>query len=103
MEGSFDLATGPPCRSKSFQVSSEIGRGVYNTPKPKEIKMSDTHVRIELEKKHGVVYNTEELQQNYIVHSFLAPFILCTRKSDGVRGTLQFTHDPRFYFDFKPE
>jgi hypothetical protein len=36
------------------------------------------------------------------VIGFAAPFVVVRRKSDGVKGTLEFTHSPRVYFDFKP-
>ncbi|KAA0139139.1 hypothetical protein FYZ48_10875 [Gimesia chilikensis] len=56
-----------------------------------------------LEAKHGQVWDTSELQQEYSVEGFLAPLVLATRKSDGIRGTLKFQHSPRFYFGFEPE
>ena len=34
------------------------------------------------------------------MHGFLAPFIVVTRKSDGVKGSMEFTHSPRMYFNF---
>jgi len=43
---------------------------------------------------------TAEMTDAFTVHSFAAPFVIVTRKSDGVRGTLEFTHSPRFYFNF---
>ena len=58
--------------------------------------------RASLESKHGQVWDTQELQQDFIVKSFLAPFILVKRKSDGVEGTLMFQHSPRYYFAFDP-
>jgi len=45
-------------------------------------------------------WTTEQLGREFTVHSFMAPFVGVTRKADGVRGTLTFTHHPRFYFDF---
>lgn len=51
----------------------------------------------------GQTWNTEELQRDFDVQSFSAPFVVAIRKSDGVRGTLEFTHNPRVYFDFQPE
>lgn len=54
-----------------------------------------------LEEKFGQVWNTEELQEDFEVTSFLAPCVFVTRKSDNVKGTLMFNHSPRFYFDFK--
>lgn len=46
-------------------------------------------------------WNTAELQRDFTVVGFQAPFVLVTRKSDGVKGTLEFTHSPRVYFDFQ--
>ncbi|WP_339684941.1 hypothetical protein [Gimesia maris] len=56
-----------------------------------------------LEAKHGQVWDTSELQQDFSVEGFMAPFVLARRKSDGIRGTLKFQHSPRFYFSFEPE
>jgi len=56
--------------------------------------------REELEEQHGQVWNTKELQQDFTVQGFASPCVLVIRKSDGVKGTLEFIHQPRFYFDF---
>jgi hypothetical protein len=48
-------------------------------------------------------WTTEELGREFIVHSFLAPFVRVTRVADGVLGTMEFTHSPRFYFNFEPD
>jgi hypothetical protein len=42
-----------------------------------------------------------ELQQDFEVLGFMAPFVVVRRKSDGVRGSLTFQHTPRLYFDFQ--
>ena len=47
-------------------------------------------------------WTTGELQRDFVVHSFLAPFVHVTRKADGVEGSMEFTHYPRFYFNFVP-
>jgi hypothetical protein len=57
--------------------------------------------REELEKKFGTTYSTAELTKNFQVESFLAPLVIVNRKSDGARGTLDFQHMPRFYFNFR--
>lgn len=49
------------------------------------------------------VFDTDELTENFSVKGFMAPFVVVQRKSDGVKGTLTFTHMPRFYFDFQEE
>jgi hypothetical protein len=58
-------------------------------------------VRQQLEAKHGHVWDTSELQQDFKVLGFIAPFVVARRKSDGVRGSLNLQHSPRLYFDFK--
>ena len=44
-------------------------------------------------------WTTEEPRTNFEVLSFLAPFVVVKRKVDGVKGTMQFNHSPRVYFD----
>jgi hypothetical protein len=51
----------------------------------------------------GDTWTTEELQRDYEVVGFAAPFVVVRRKADGVKGTLEFTHSPRVYFGFRPE
>jgi hypothetical protein len=47
-------------------------------------------------------WTTEQMSAEFKVDSFLAPFVFVTRKADGVEGSLEFTHSPRFYFNFRP-
>lgn len=56
--------------------------------------------RSQLEKRFGVVWDTDQLRADFDVHGFSAPFVVVTRKRDGVKGSLEFTHSPRFYFNF---
>lgn len=55
-----------------------------------------------LEAAHGQVWDTAELARDFIVTGFLAPFVVVRRKSDGVKGSLEFQHSPRLYFGFSP-
>lgn len=50
----------------------------------------------------GPTWDTESLQRDFDVEGFMAPFVVVRRKSDGVRGSLQFRHYPRVYFGFEP-
>ena len=54
-----------------------------------------------LEVEHGQVWDTTELQQDFIVQGFAAPFVIVTRKATGQVGSLMFQHRPRFYFRFE--
>jgi hypothetical protein len=53
-----------------------------------------------LEAQHGQVWTTTELSQDFEVIGFMAPLVVVRRKSDGVKGSLEFQHSPRFYFNF---
>lgn len=59
--------------------------------------------RAKLEEKYGEVMTTSEMQERYSVEGFLAPFIVCRRKTDGKRGTLMFSHSPRYYFSWQED
>ena len=54
-----------------------------------------------LEAKHGQVWDTEQLQEDFEVLGFAAPLVVVRRRSDGVRGSLMFQGSPRFYFGFE--
>ncbi len=54
-----------------------------------------------LESAHGQVWDTQELQVDFEVQGFMAPFIGVRRKSDGANGSMAFQHAPRFYFNFR--
>lgn len=48
-------------------------------------------------------WSTEELVEEFEVRSFLAPFVFVVRREDGKKGIMEFTHDPRVYFNFVEE
>ena len=56
--------------------------------------------REELEAQYGKVWTTDEVQEEFKITSFYAPYCGAIRKSDGKNGSLTFQHSPRFYFDF---
>jgi hypothetical protein len=85
--------------------------GLFDMPKLRERDPTEVERRRLLES--GEIYghllaarekwDTEQLRELFTVHAFLAPFVVVTRKSDGVKGTVKFTPNPRFYFDFEPD
>ncbi len=42
----------------------------------------------------------EELLEQYTVEGFSFNLCFVTRKADGVKGTLDFDHEPRVYYGF---
>jgi hypothetical protein len=59
--------------------------------------------RAALEARYGRVWDTQELAQEFDVLGFLAPFVAVRRKADGVTGSLEFQHEPRWYFHYQPD
>ncbi len=59
--------------------------------------------REKLAAQYGQLWDTQQLQEEFAVQGFMAPYITVRRKSDGATGTLQFTHSPRFYFRWQPD
>lgn len=55
-----------------------------------------------LEQKHGKVWDTSELQEEFEVLGFMAPLVVARRRSDGTKGSLMFQASPRFYFGWSP-
>lgn len=52
---------------------------------------------------YGQVWDTQELSRDFEVIGFMAPFVVVKRKADGVKGSLEFQHSPRFYYSFKED
>ena len=64
-----------------------------------------TAERATLEAEYGAddVWDTAEMSKTFEVLSFMAPFVVAIRRSNGQKGTLCFRHSPRLYFDFRAE
>jgi len=56
-----------------------------------------------LEAEHGQVWNTDQMCNDFEAIGFMAPLVIVRRRSDGVKGSLMFQHNPRFYFGFQPK
>ncbi len=46
-------------------------------------------------------WSTDQLREEFTVIGFAAPFVVAIRKSDGKKGSLEFTHSPRWYFNWQ--
>lgn len=55
-----------------------------------------------LEAQYGQVWDTNQLAADFQVIGFMAPLVVVRRRSDGVKGSLEFQHSPRFYFNWQP-
>jgi hypothetical protein len=54
-----------------------------------------------LEHKHGQVWDTGQLQEDFEVIGFMSPMVAVRRKADSRKGSLMFQGSPRFYFGFQ--
>jgi len=66
-----------------------------------EIAKVSADPRVELEARYGQLWDTREMGAEFSVSGFAAPYVVVTRQSDGVKGTLMFSHSPRFYHSFQ--
>ena len=78
-----------------------------STEQIRKVMVKDINTNVQdragLESQHGKVWDTKELQEEFSVTGFMAPFVVVRRKSDGVVGSMMFQHSPRFYFGFKED
>jgi len=58
--------------------------------------------REDLERRYGQVWDTDQLAEEFQPIGFMAPLIVVHRRSDGAKGSLEFQHHPRFYFNWQP-
>ena len=59
--------------------------------------------RQELEASVGKVWDTDQIREEFEVIGFMAPFVVVKVKATGKKGSLEFQHSPRFYFNFKED
>lgn len=71
----------------------DYGQGVPEDP---------MKARTYLEGRYGEVWDTKQLGEKFEVVGFAAPCAVVIRRADGKRGSVEFTHHPRFYFSFVP-
>jgi hypothetical protein len=54
-----------------------------------------------LEATYGKVWSTDELRASqYEVIGFMAPFVVVKDRMTGRKGSMEFQHSPRFYFNY---
>ena len=81
-----------PTHDDTEQMRRDLVRQINGNPQ----------IRESLERAYGQVWDTDELARDFAVEGFAAPFVVVIRTTDGVKGSLQFQHSPRFYYAFQP-
>lgn len=61
--------------------------------------------REQLEQQYGQVWDTSQLEEDFTVIDFMAPFVIVRRKADNKMGSLEFQTNigHRFYYNFKED
>lgn len=54
-----------------------------------------------LEAQYGQVWDTSQMQDEFEAIGFMAPLIVVRSRFTGKKGSLEFQHNPRFYFNFQ--
>ena len=65
--------------------------------------IADGQPQLDLAANGDQQWTTEEMTRDFEAIGFAAPFVVVRRRSDGKRGTLEFTHSPRVYFGWKED
>jgi hypothetical protein len=60
----------------------------------------ETTNRLELEERHGKVWNRDQMRAEFEVVGFMAPLVVVKERKTGKLGSLEFQHMPRFYFNW---
>ena len=80
--------TEPIRRTRLAEITSQIESNDQGTE------------RTRLEAQYGRVWDADQLSADFEVLGFIAPYLVVRRKSDSRKGSLEFQHHPRFYFNF---
>jgi hypothetical protein len=81
-------------------MSSDPTEG-YRRARVAEINVAPCE-RAELEAEYGQVWDTEQMVADFEALGFMAPYCVVRRKSDGQKGSLEFQHSPRYFFNWQP-
>ena len=56
-----------------------------------------------LEAEYGQIWDTSQMCKDFDAVCFMAPYVVVVRKVDSIKGSLEFQHNPRFYYNFQPK
>lgn len=70
----------------------------YRRQRMAELASEATDNRAELEARHGKVWSTEELREDFEALGFMAPLVVVRERATGKKGSLEFQASPRYYF-----
>ena len=75
-------------RRRSMEINSTVESDDVNAERQR------------LEYRYGQIWDAAQIAKDFDVLGFLAPYVVVGRRSDERKGSLEFQHLPRFYFNF---
>jgi hypothetical protein len=97
---------GRPHRPRRVENRGIVSDRIHGKP----VRRNDTGVKMKRHTPRRLMFigehgwTTEELGRDFELIGFAEPFVVVVkRKSDGVKGTLEFTHRPRVYFGWQTQ
>ena len=92
-------------RDSNIDETEDLRRAMVREINTEAAAQTEESQRALLEAQYGKdqVWNTQELGRDFEVIGFLAPFTIVKRIKDGAKGTVMFSHSPRFYFGFQAD
>lgn len=92
-----------PYNRLAAHLSEEAADEAHRLSRAAEVPVDGPFGRDELEAKYGCVWDSFQLARDFEVEAYHESFVVVRRRSDGVRGTVVFQHDPRLHWGFKPD
>lgn len=74
---------------------------IFSIRPPAEAAAQDWD-RVALEARHGRMWDVREVALQFVLVGLETPFVSVIRKSDGVKGWLEFKPNTQFFFNFVP-
>jgi hypothetical protein len=81
-------------------MEPDLEMNEINTDNLRQDMIESGQPQIDLSENTGPTWDTDALRAEFEVLGFAAPFVVVRRKADNVKGTLEFTHHPRVYFNW---
>jgi hypothetical protein len=63
----------------------------------------EASLRAPLEAQYGKVWDNIQLRRDFDVIGFMAPLVAVRERATGKKGSLEFQHSPRFYFNWQQD
>src|SRR5690349_20762914 len=92
-----------PARARTAARGAGLHMTADPTAQARREMITSGQPAADLAADEGRRWTTDELRAEFEVIGYAAPFVVVRRRSDGLLGTLEFTHSPRVHFGWRPD